>query len=129
MKKILLKKFTLRFYDTEKDKEILKWMEETAEKGKYKYSDLIKLILKSAITKKCPSFSKGTEIQKFIYEVNKIGNNLNQIAKKVNFMRKLDNQVLDELSKIRQELQKLNENIKQPKATKKENNTGVKNAS
>lgn len=115
MKKIEVKKLSLRFYNDESDTKLLKWLDEKAQAGGYTYTTLIKKVLNAAILKKCPKFSKGTEIQKYLYELNKIGNNLNQIAKKVNFNRKLDNEVLDELGKIRAELQQLNNNIKNKK--------------
>jgi len=115
MKKIEVKKLSLRFYDTDEDKKLLAWLDEKAQAGGYTYTTLIKKVLNAAILKKCPKFNKGTELQKYLYELNKIGNNLNQIAKKVNFMRKLDNQVLDELGKIRAELAELNKIIKQDK--------------
>ena len=111
MKKIILKKTTLRFYQGE-DEELLAWLQNKQNNGGYTLNELIKLILKSAVIKKCPKFNRGTELQKYIYEINKIGNNLNQIAKKVNFSKKLDNKVLEEMGKIRAELQQLNKKIK-----------------
>ena len=115
MKKIEVKKLSLRFYNDENDKKLLSWLDEKAQAGGYTYTTLIKKVLNAAILKKCPKFNKGTEIQKYLYELNKIGNNLNQIAKKVNFNRKLDNEVLNRLGDIRTELAELNKIIKQDK--------------
>lgn len=115
MKKIEVKKLSLRFYNDENDTRLLKWLDEKAQAGGYTYTTLIKKVLNAAILKKCPKFNKGTELQRYLYELNKIGNNLNQIAKKVNFNKKLDNKVLNELGNIRAELEKLNKIIKQDK--------------
>ena len=111
MKQKTLKKFTLRFYDNEKDKKILEWLEDFNKKYNYSRTELIKQILYQVSERKCPSIKKEDKILKLIYEINKIGNNINQIAKKVNFTKKLDREILDQLGEIKNKLDEVIKNV------------------
>lgn len=60
-------------------------------------SDFIRQIV---LTGKFKTTQQAQNYERFLYEVNKIGNNLNQIARLCNINKEVDIRVLEKLSKI-----------------------------
>jgi len=106
-----IKQFTFRFYDNEKDKKLLEWLDQFNKNYNFSRNKLIKEILYQVSERKCPQIKKEDKILKLIYEINKIGNNINQIAKKVNFTKKLDRDVLEQLGEIKNKLDEVIKNV------------------